>query len=288
MELEQLRQFVQVADLKNFTRAAAACDMSQPALSRSIIRLEEELGQPLFDRQPRNVALTDAGKLLLGRARQILAMVDDVTTAIGDDGHTGKLRIGAIPTIAPYFLPKYLARFRELCPEATLIVQEETTERLLKSLSDGAVELAIAALPIDAKYLKAEKLFNEELYLVLAADHPLCKKTQLKIADIQSLPFVLLGEAHCLTESVVSFCHQKSFHPVTVERTSQLAMVQELVALNHGISLIPAMARELDLSKRREYRSLSGTKPMRTIVLVTNPYRFQSQLQIKFEKLLKQ
>jgi LysR family hydrogen peroxide-inducible transcriptional activator len=103
------------------------------------------------------------------------------------------------------------------------------------------------------------------------------------MSDIESLPFVLLGEAHCLTENIVSFCRQKRVQPVSVERTSQLATVQELVSLNHGTSMVPAMAQCLDHSKNRVYRSLSGQKPTRTIAMVTNPYRFRSKLQRAFQ-----
>ena len=122
------------------------------------------------------------------------------------------------------------------------------------------------------------KLFEEELQLVLPAHHPLADKPQVRMSDIQSLPFVLLGEAHCLTDNIVSFCRQKSFHPVSVERTSQLATVQELVALGHGISMVPEMARQLDHSKQRVYRSISGAKPTRKIAMVSNPYRYHTRL----------
>ncbi len=287
MEIEQLRHFMKVAEFGNFTKAAVAIPLSQPALSRSIARLEDELGQPLFERQTRNVALTDAGNLLLGRARQILSLIDDAKAEINDDGQTGQVRVAAIPTIAPYFLPSKLREFHRRFPNAKVIVQEDTTDNLLKKLYDGVVDVAIAALPVDAKYLKAEILFEEELLLVTANESPLAKKTAIRASDIESLPFVLLGEAHCLTNSVVSYCQQKSFHPVSVERTSQLAMVQELVSLNHGVSLVPEMARALDTSDRRVYRSLQGTKPMRTIVMLTNPYRFQSILQSQFQETIR-
>ncbi len=284
MEIEQLRHFVKVAELGNFTRAADAVALSQPALSRSIARLEQDLGQPVFERQTRQVVLTDAGKLLLPRAHQILLLVDDAHSEITDDGQTGRVRIGAIPTIAPYWLPKLLKKFASDFPKATVLIHEEPTEILLRNLVDGVLDLAILALPINVKYLDIVELFEEELFLVLPADHPLTEKSQIRSTDIQSLPFVLLGEAHCLTDNVVSFCRQKSFHPVSVERTSQLAMVQELVSLGHGISMIPAMARVLDTSKKRVYRSLSGAKPVRKIVLVTNPYRFQSRLIKEFSR----
>lgn len=287
MEFDQLRHFLRVAELGNFTRAAEAVALSQPALSRSIARLEEELGQPVFDRQTRKVALTDAGRVLLPRARQILALADDVKNEINDDGRTGVIRVAAIPTIAPYFLPSLLRDFQQEFPEASVIVQEDTTDVLLKKLADGEADLAILARPIDAKHLEIEDLFTEELLLVMSPGHPLCKKRQVQLRDLEPLPFVLLGEAHCLTGNILQFCRRKAVQPVSVEQTSQLASVQELVSLNHGISLIPAMARALDESDRRVYRSLSGGKPTRDVVMVWNPYRFQSQLLEAFKQRLR-
>lgn len=286
MELEQLRHFVKVAEVENFTRAAQQVHLSQPALSRSIARLEEELGQPLFERQTRKVALTDAGRLLLERARTILVMVEDAKAEIGDDGLTGRIRVGAIPTVAPYYLPEQLQAFQHLFPQAQIIVQEDTTDNLLKKIADGDVDVAIAALPIGAKYVDVHPLFDEELFLVTSSRHPLARKSPLRLTDLEQYPFVLLGEAHCLADNVITFCRQKSFHPVLVERTSQLAMVQELVALGHGISLIPAMARARDKSPARIYRSLVGPKPTRTIVMISNPYRFHSRLVQGFQEYL--
>lgn len=282
MELDQLRHFLKVAEHANFTRAAQEVELSQPALSRSILRLEEELGQPLFERQTRKVSLTDAGNLLLDKARQILTLVDDTKAQFVDDGRTGRVRVAAIPTIAPYFLPERLRDFHRDFPLSSVVVYEDTTDNLVKKLKDGLVDVVFAAMPIDAKYLEVEKLFDEELLLVTATSSPLAKKKTIRKGDIQTLPFVLLGEAHCLSDSIVSFCRQKSFHPLSVERTSQLATVQELVALNHGISFVPQMAAARDTSDRRVYRSLEGKQPTRTIVMVTNPYRYASQLQGNF------
>lgn len=284
MDFDQLHHFQKVAELGSFTRAAEALGYSQPALSRSIARLEEELGQPLFERQTRAIALTEAGKLLLARAQQILAMVSDAKAEIKDDGQSGQIRIAAIPTIAPYFLPQFLADFRRDFPLATVLVQEDTTDNLLRKVNDGEVDIAVLARPVEARYLHVEDLFEEELLLVMAADHPLSKKRQIRIEDVETQPFVLLNETHCLTDNVLAFCHQKSFHPVSVERTSQLATIQELVALQHGVSLVPAMAREKDHSQQRMYRSLSGPRPTRKIVMVTNRYRFQSRLQKSVEE----
>jgi LysR family hydrogen peroxide-inducible transcriptional activator len=284
VELDQLRHFLKVAELGSFTRAAEVIGLSQPALSRSIARLEEELGQPLFARQTRRVSLTDAGRSLHPRAQQIVALSDDAKAEIGDDGQTGRIRVGAIPTIAPFFLPPLLRDFRREFPKATLIVEEETTGTLLHKLADGVVDVALLARPIDGKYLRIDDLFDEELLLVMAPENPLCRRKRVRLADIESLPFVLLNEAHCLTDNILNFCRNHAMNPVSIEHTSQLATVQELVSLNHGISLIPAMARELDETERRVYRSLDGTKPTRRLVMAWNPYRFQSRLLESFRR----
>jgi LysR family hydrogen peroxide-inducible transcriptional activator len=287
MDLDQLRYFLQIAERQSFTRAAEDLAISQPALSRSIQKLEEELGQPVFERKARSVSMTDAGILLQGRAQQVLSILENTKAEITDDGQSGRLRVGAIPTIAPYFLPDLLRTFSREFPNVTLIVQELTTAALIHSLTHGEIDLAILALPVPVKHLEVEALFDEELLLVLPPDHELVAKKTIQLRDVEPFPFVLLDEAHCLSDNIASFCHQRSFHPVAVERTSQLAMVQELVSLSHGISMIPAMARQCDQSNRRVYRSFAGKKPTRTIAVVWNPYRFQSRLQIAFRERLR-
>ncbi len=286
MELDQLRYFLRVADRASFTHAAADLAISQSALSRSIQKLEEELGQPVFERKTRSVSLTEAGLLLQSRAQQVLTILEDTKAEITDDGESGRVRVGAIPTIAPYFLPKTLQQFSDEFPKATLIVQEQTTDELLKSCTQGEVDLAILALPIPAKYLEIEELFEEELLLVLPPNHPLVAQGEIRLSDIEPYPFVLLNEAHCLSDNIVTFC-RRSFHPVAIERTSQLATVQELVALSHGVSLIPAMAQRLDQSDRRVYRSLADPRPTRKVAVVWNPYRFQSRLLNAFRERLR-
>lgn len=278
MELDQLRYFLKVAERGNFTRAAEDLMISQSALSRSVQKLEDELGQPVLERKTRSVVLTEAGLLFQSRAHQVLSILEDTKAEITDDGVSGRIRVGAIPTIAPYYLPKILQEFSDDYPKSTLVVQENTTDELLKCCAQGDIDLAILALPVPAKYLESEELFDEELLLVLPPNHPLVDKKNIRLTDVEPYPFVLLDEAHCLSDNIVSFCRQRSFQPVGVERTSQLVMVQELVSLSHGVSMVPQMARVLDQSSRRVYRSLAGRKPMRKVGIVWNPYRFQSKL----------
>ena len=277
LELVQLEQFVTLARTGNFTRAAEKLSLAQAALSRAIQRLEDRIGQPVFERKPREVVLTDLGKILLERARAILHLVEDTMTMLSESDRYGKIRLGAIPTIAPYFLPGVLSEFSESHPNISVIVQEDTTENLIKRCSHGEIDLAILAYPINAKYLETEALFDEELFLVVPPEHELAARKKVEASVVEEYPFVTLNEAHCLAENINSFCRNQSVQPVSVERISQLATVQELVALDHGVSIIPAMARDLDGSDRRVYRSFSGEKPSRTILMMWNPHRYESK-----------
>ncbi|MFC1759557.1 LysR substrate-binding domain-containing protein, partial [Planctomycetota bacterium] len=265
----------QPADFQAHGRRYHAC---RPAI--------RSLRQPVFERQTRAVSLTNAGTLLQSRAREILSILEDTKAEISDDGKSGRVRVGAIPTVAPYFRPVLLRWFAEEYPQANLIVQENTTDALLRNCTQGEIDLAILALPVAAKHLEFKELFREELLLVLPPDHPLVEKEKIRLGDVEPFPFVMLDEAHCLTENIESFCRQRSFQPVALERTSQLATVQELVSLSHGVSMIPTMARRLDQSDRRVYRSFTGRKPTRTIAVVWNPYRFQSRLVQAFHACL--
>ncbi|MBB5033358.1 LysR family transcriptional regulator [Prosthecobacter vanneervenii] len=277
LNLHLLEQFVALARTKNFTRAADELHLSQPALSRAIQKLEDQLGAPLFERKPREVVLTDLGELLLERAKEILQLMEDTISELSEAGRRGRIRLGAIPTIAPYFLPGLLHTFAKKHPDILVVVQEDTTESLIRRCSHGEIDLAILAQPVIARHLEVEPLFDEELLLVVPVDHPLASAKSVKIEALEGFPFVTLNEAHCLSENIASFCRKQSVQPVMVERTSQLATVQELVALDHGVSIVPEMARKIDSSDRRIYRSFAGEKPTRTLAMMWNASRFQGK-----------
>jgi LysR family hydrogen peroxide-inducible transcriptional activator len=282
MELFQLRYFLKVVELGNFTRAAEASSVSQPALSQAIQKLEDELGQPVFERLGRHVELTDAGRMLLPRATQAVQLVDEARASITDDGESGQVRVSAIPTIAPWLLPSLLGEFTSDFPRVQFEVQEEVTDQVVKRLRHGETDVALLALPFDATHLEIVPLFEEELQLVLPAGHQLADRKRITLQTLREYPFILLDEAHCLSDNVISFCHRKAFQPITTGRFTQLATVLELVALGQGVSLVPQMARDADRDPRRVYRSLSGERPTRRIVLSWNPYRFQSRVQKRF------
>ena len=288
MDLDQLRYFVKVAELGSFTRAAEECGVSQPALSQRVAKLEAEIGRPVFDRLGRSVRLTEAGQLLRRRADQLLALADDAAREVRDDGQSGRVVVAAIPTIAPFLLPPLLREFRRDFPRATVQVDEEVTEALLRRCARGEVDVGVLALPIEAPPgLSVEPLFDEELLLALPSEHPLADREAVPIEAVRGEPFVLLGEGHCLSDQIRSFCQQRAFQPVATGRSGQLATVQELVALGLGVSFVPMMARRVDASPHRAYRPIEGPGPTRTIASCWNPGRYQTRLALAFLEALR-
>lgn len=287
-DFHQLFHFLAVAKAGNFTRAAAEIGISQPALSRSIQKLEKIIGEPLFERQPRGVKLSELGSFFLVRANQIRDLVDDTFAELDEASNRGHVRLAVIPTIAPFLLPTVLRKFSRRHPEIKIQVQEDTTQNIVGLCKDGEVDLAIVALPINEKYLEVEPLFEDELILVIPKGHFLEKKKRIRLSDIQEFPFITLDQQHCLSDNIAEFCKRQSIAPVTIERTNQLATIQELVALQHGISIIPAMAQRLDKSQRRVYRQFAGEKPTRMIALLQNPYRYKHRFVGLFEQYMRE
>ena len=195
--LRQLQFLVALGDTGSFSRAAEACHVTQPTLSAGIKELEELLGVKLAEREARGARLTHAGELAVQRASALLNDAHALVQAVQSAGAllTGPFHLGAIPTIAPYFLPEVLRRFSQEFPLAQLIIQEETTDKLIKSCTQGKIDVGILALPISAKYLEIQELFEEELLLVVPPNHPLAVKSEVCLGDVEPLPFVLLDEA---------------------------------------------------------------------------------------------
>ena len=289
MELHQLRYFVTVADLGSFTRAAEKCSVAQPSLSQQIIKLERELRQPLFERLGRTVKLTDAGRALYAQAVTVLGTVDEIHDRVSaaTDPLQGTVSVGAIPTVAPYLVPPLLKAFAEKFPRATVALNENLTEFTVRGCLEGELDVGVIASPIDHDSLVAEALFTEELLLALPPKHPLLKKRGIGLEAVAGEPFVLMNEIHCLGEQIIGFCKQQGCLPAVRCRSAQLLTVQELVALGHGVSLVPAMARAMDRGRRCEYRSLAAPKPTRTLFMIWHKARYQSPLVKEFIEALR-
>jgi LysR family hydrogen peroxide-inducible transcriptional activator len=276
MEMHQLKYFLAVAETGSFSRAAERCYVSQPSLSQQIIKLEQEVGQPLFDRAGRRVMLTQAGKMLVEHARTILMTVENATKQLKSAGEdvSVRLSVGVIPTIGPYILPKVIGNFLKSRPNIDLVIQEDYTQRLITALCEGEIDIAIMALPINNDQLAVETLGTDALLLALPRGHKLTKKRRVKTADVRDERFVLINEMHCLGEQVASFCRQHEFQPGVVCRSAQISTVQALVELDQGISILPAMARDNHRSSRLVYCEFGDEKPSRTIVAAHHRHRY--------------
>jgi LysR family hydrogen peroxide-inducible transcriptional activator len=290
MELHQLRYFVAVAQMGSFSRAAERCHVSQPSLSQQITKLERQLRQRLFDRLGRRVILTDVGRLLLDRALGIVAAVDDAERHVrdADSLEAGRLAVGAIPTIAPYLLPRALKRFVASHPSVELTVHEDVTRQLLAATAVGDLDLALVALPIEDERLQAKPLLTEHLWLTLPPRHPLVRQRRITLDDLRDERFILLDEMHCLGEQVLSFCKANGCPPRIACRSAQISTIQALIGLGQGISLIPEMARRAESSQGLVYRQLSDGKPTRTVATVWHRQRYHSPVAEWFLETLSQ
>jgi LysR family hydrogen peroxide-inducible transcriptional activator len=270
MEMHQLRYVVAVSRAGNFSRAAEQCHVSQPSLSQQILKLEEELGERLFDRMKREAKLTPHGEAFLPRAVKILEEVDAAKRE-ASDAHSllrGRLIVGVLPTIAPYLLPRVLVGFAEKFPGVEIVVQEDTTARLLKLAQAYEIDFALASRPIQDQRMEVKDLFTEELQLALPPGHPLTRKRTVRLADLENEPFIVMKEGHCLGDQVLSFCDRRDLKPTINFRSAQLETIQALVRSGVGISLVPAMAARGERKDLPEYRSLPAPKPERKIVAI--------------------
>ena len=268
MEMHQLRYMVAVARTGNFSRAAEQCRVAQPSLSQQIMKLEEELGERLFDRMKRATRLTPAGEAFLRRAVRILEEVDAAKREATDakDLPRGVVTMGVLPTIAPYLLPKVLTAFTDQFPGVEIVIQEDTTARLLKQLHAYEIDFALASQPIQDERLEVRALFSEELLLALPPGHALARRRTIGVADLENERLIVMQAGHCLGEQVLRFCDRRDLHPRISFRSAQLETIQALVRAGLGLSLIPAMAVQAGQPDAPIYRSLRAPRPERKIV----------------------
>jgi LysR family hydrogen peroxide-inducible transcriptional activator len=270
MEMHQLRYVVAVARTRNFSRAAELCHVSQPSLSQQIQKLEDELGERLFDRMKREAKLTSHGETFLPRAVRILEETDAAKREAADAKGLlrGTVLVGVLPTIAPYLLPDVMTTFTERFPGVQIVVQEDTTAHLLKLLLACEIDFALASRPIRDRRLEVKELFSEELLLALPPGHPLIRKRTVSANDLAGERLIVMQQGHCLGDQVLSFCDQHDLHHQISFRSAQLETIQSLVRAGLGISLIPAMAVQRERNHVPEYRSMHSPKPSREIVAV--------------------
>ena len=244
MEIHQLRYFLAVARTRNFSRAAEQCRVAQPSLSQQIQKLEGELGERLFERTKREVSLTGAGEVFREHAARVLEEVEQARERVREISGLvrGRVVLGALPTVAPYFLPARLRAFTRRHPGIEVVVHEDTTAQLVGGVLAKEIDVALLSLPVERAGLEAEEFFDEPLLVALPRGHPLAKKKGLTLDDLENESFILMKEGHCLAGQALQFCQLNGFAPRVSFRSAQIETVLSFVANGWGISIVPAMS----------------------------------------------
>jgi LysR family transcriptional regulator, hydrogen peroxide-inducible genes activator len=269
MNLKDLKYLVALADTGHFGKAAERSFVSQPTLSAQLKKLEEYLGVTLVERQPKNVQLTEVGKLVVARARRMLNEGDEIIALArhNADPFAGKLKVALIPTIGPYLLPRVMPKLRKALPQLRLMLYEYQTESLLKRLHDGEVDLGILALPVEQDGLEARKLYQEDFTVALPQDHLLGAKSTVKVADLKGHTLLLLEDGHCLREQALEVCSRVDIREHEDFRATSLETLRQMVVAGLGITLLPELAVEAPFGSQRglTVRRFPKPAPSRTV-----------------------
>ena len=270
--LKQLHYLVALSEQLNFTRAAESCFVTQSTLSSGLKELENVLGAQLVERDRQTVLMTPIGLEVANRARTILAAAQDLVEIAAGAAvpMTGLLRLGVIPTIAPFLLPHALQLLRERYPALRLALREDLTANLLLRLEDGQLDFALIALPYDTASLLVETLFDDELWIVGRKGDPEVKAKTVNVTPSISDRLLLLEEGHCLRDHALYACGAPSRRPLeSMVATSLLTLVQ-MVESGLGIGLVPEMAVRSGLTNSPNLiaRPMVKPTPKRTIALV--------------------
>lgn len=273
--IKQLRYFDALARIGHFGHAAEACSISQPALSVQIKELEAMLGAPLVERTARQIRLTTLGKEFLTRARKVLTDVEEMAElARSSDGPLkGTLRMGVIPTVAPYLLPAIIQELSERFPDLELHPRESVTRSLIEDLLQSRLDFVVAALPVSEPALQEFALFDEDFVLVRPqkdAGKPVPSPTKL-----QEMKLLLLEEGHCFRDQALTFCDIRGADPSLLMEGSSLSTLVQMVSAGLGLTLIPEMALPLEThSTSVSISRFTKDTPTRTIGMIwrkTNP-----------------
>lgn len=270
--LKQLRHLVALAEHRHFGKAAGACFVTQSTLSASLKELEEVLRAPLVDRTNRRVSLTPLGEATVERARRLLDAAQEIVLAAQAERAplTGTIRLGVIPTIGPFLLPRILPVLREAWPHLKLYLREDQTELLLEDLRAGRVDAVLLALPYDCGNVDTALLFRDEFHLAVRRDNRLAHKSEVTSRAIEAETLLLLKEGHCLRGHALSACRVgDKAHVDAFEATSLHTLVQ-MVDNGLGVTLLPQLALDAGILGGTDLvaRPLHTARPWRDIALV--------------------
>lgn len=272
MNLRDLHYLVSLAEHRHFGRAAEACFVSQPTLSTQIKKLEDELGVALVERTPRKVLLTDVGRDIANRAREVLNEIEQIKGVARRtvDPESGTVRLGIFPTLGPYLLPHVVPLLRQRFPRLELLLVEEKSEIVLSRLREGKLDAGILALPIHDDSLHTEFLFEEPFLLAVPQSHPLAKRSQLKLNELSDQSLLLLEDGHCMRDQALEVCHLSGAGEKSGFRATSLETLRQMVASNVGITLLPILAVKPPVAQapNLQFVQFSGQAPSRRIAMV--------------------
>jgi len=272
MNLRAMHYLVTLADVRHFSKAAERCHVSQPTLSTQIRKLEDELDVQLVERSPRQVMLTEVGAEIVERARALLAEADAIKSIArrSRDPHSGTLRIGIFPTLAPYFLPHVVPEIRRRFPRLTLRLFEEKTEDVIGMLTRGRLDAGLLALPVDSEQLVTRKLFEEPFVLAVGEGHALTRKQRIRLEDLEHQELLLLEDGHCLRDQALEVCQLAGAHEQLDFHATSMETLRQMVAAGTGITLMPVMAIKPPVAHTDNLvtRPFVEPPPKRTIALV--------------------
>ncbi len=270
--LRQLQYLKLLAEHGSFSRAADAAFVTQPTLSAGVQELEKVLGAQVVDRGRSGVILTPIGEEAVQRAKDILARAEDLVQAARSAGQplTGRFRLGVIPTVAPFLLPKALPILRERFPKLSLYLREDLTHRLIAALKAGALDAALIALPYDTTGLETAHVSDDVLVAALPPNHPLCAGGPVEPDDLEDENLILLEDGHCLRDHALSVCGMEP--PKLGEEgfaATSLHTLVQMVGSGLGCSLLPTMAVDAGLAEDANVavRPLAGDGSRREIVI---------------------
>lgn len=252
--LKQLRYLVALAEHRHFGRAAEACFVTQSTLSAGLQELEALLETPLVDRGKRSVIFTAVGEAVLARARRVLREAEELVEEAAASGQPlcGKLRLGVIPTVGPFLLPRILPAIREAFPQLKLYLREDRTERLVEQLNEGALDLLLLALPCDCGDTETMVLADDPFYLASPPGHPLAKRNEIASEALRDEPLLLLEDGHCLRDHALAACKLEGARSEDGFRATSLHTLVQMVDNGLGLTLLPKLALDGKL--------LDGTK----------------------------
>lgn len=246
--VRQLEYLVAVARCLNFRQAAKRCEVSQPALSAQIARLEQLLGVMLFERDKKRVLLTPVGREVAERAQRMLAGLDDIVQAAEAHGApmAGPLRLGVIPTVAPYLMPQALQLLRDRFPKIDLFFKEEQTARLLELLHDGKLDVLLLALEAELGDVETVTVIRDPFLFASFSEHPLARRKQIHENDLQGERVLLLEDGHCLKDQAWAICQARGVREWVDFRASSLSTLAQMVSTGAGVTLLPALSLQTE------------------------------------------